>query len=46
MSEGVCRHWLTQNDRPSAEELAEQLAGLILTGLQGLIDVAAETKNK
>lgn len=46
MSEGVCRHWLTQSDRPSVEELAEQLAGLILTGLQGLIEVAAETKNK
>ena len=46
MSEGVCRHWLTQVDRPSAEELAKQLAGLILTGLQGLIEVASETQNK
>ena len=46
MSEGVCRHWLTQADRPSAEELAEQLAGLILSGLQGLIEVSAETKNR
>ena len=41
MSEGVCRHWLTQLDRPSAEDLAEQLAGLILTGIRGLVESAS-----
>ena len=41
MSEGVCRHWLTQIDRPSAEDLAEQLAGLILTGIRGLVESAS-----
>ena len=46
MSEGVCRHWLTQAIRPSAEELAKQLAALILTGLQGLIEEAAQPTNK
>ena len=38
MSEGVCRHWLTQADRPPATALAEQLAALILNGLEGLVE--------
>ena len=38
MSEGVCRHWLTQADRPPAAALAEQLAALILNGLEGLVE--------
>ena len=38
MSEGVCRHWLTETDRAAPEELAEQLAGLILSGLAGLVE--------
>jgi len=41
MSEGVCRHWITQIDRPSAEDLAEQLAALILTGIRGLVESAS-----
>ncbi|MBM36487.1 MAG: TetR/AcrR family transcriptional regulator [Actinomycetota bacterium] len=44
MSEGVCRHWLTQPDRPSADALAEQLAALILTGLQGLVETATNNQ--
>ncbi len=46
MSEGVCRHWLTQLERPSAEDLAEQLAGLILTGLGGLVQRASADQPK
>ena len=38
MSEGVCRHWLTETERAAPEELAEQLAGLILSGLAGLVE--------
>ena len=41
MSEGVCRHWLTQIERPSAQDLAEQLAGLIMTGIEGLVQNAS-----
>jgi AcrR family transcriptional regulator len=46
MSEGVCRHWLTQLERPSAQDLAEQLAGLILTGIEGLVQSAGSDQSK
>ena len=46
MSEGVCRHWLTQLERPSAQDLAEQLAGLILTGIEGLVQSASSGQSK
>ena len=46
MSEGVCRRWLTQLERPSAQDLAEQLAGLILTGIEGLVQSASSDQSK
>ena len=36
MSEGVCRHWVAQETRPSAESLAKQIADLLISGLAGL----------
>lgn len=36
MSEGVCRHWVAQDTRDSADSLAKQLADLLIGGLAGL----------
>jgi AcrR family transcriptional regulator len=36
MSEGVCRYWVAQEIRPSADSLAKQLAELLIGGLKGL----------
>ena len=38
MSEGVSRHWVAQDSRPSADSLAKQLAQLLVGGLAGLHD--------
>ncbi|MDG2111985.1 MAG: TetR/AcrR family transcriptional regulator [Actinomycetota bacterium] len=36
MSEGVCRHWVSQGSRNSADSLAKQVADLLISGLSGL----------
>jgi len=38
MSEGVSRHWVAQDSRPSADSMAKQLAQLLVGGLAGLHD--------
>ena len=36
MSEGVCRTWISNPARPSADSIAKQLADLMIGGLTGL----------